>query len=397
MNYQKTIWCILVLLVISSCKKKENEPDPYPAYFLFSEAGKQTTTLGMAQYLGDRESLIVQNVVATPKSNTRQTIFYYLNLKIKSYDIINQIKVAQTTDTGYQHIGNIKLGLNKVGMTSGIARYNPANNTTFLNAWYISYTMGGTVFGGQEFQNFEIKKLVEVGNGFLAIGVKKNGFDDNIEIIRLSPSLTVLWQKEFGGKSIDVPVDALRLCDGNYGILAYTYSKGAGDRDIWYLKIDANGNVITENTYGGTGYDDPVQMEGSSGCNIYIAGSSNSFGAAEHDGYLLCINEKGDKIWEKTYGTPQQDGFTTLSLLPSGNGIVAAGNSAQGIGQPDDIFVVAINISGNEMWRKKYGDANLAEKTKQVLTDDKFYYLATSRFDAQANSDAVFIKDKLNP
>lgn len=67
----------------------------------------------------------------------------------------------------------------------------------------------------------------------------------------------------------------------------------------------------------------------------------------------------------------------------------------QGIGQPEDIFIVCFDEWGNEKWRKKYGEPNLTEMPQSIAADGEFYYLACNRVDANGKYSAVFIKDRL--
>ena len=38
-------------------------------------------------------------------------------------------------------------------------------------------------------------------------------------------------------------------------LLARTDSKGAGDNDIWILRLDGSGDIVWDKTYGGIGHD----------------------------------------------------------------------------------------------------------------------------------------------
>ena len=68
------------------------------------------------------------------------------------------------------------------------------------------------------------------------------------------------YVKTFGGSDEDDAISLVQANDGGYVILGTTKStdgdlsdKTTDDRDIWLLKLDAAGEKIWSNTYGGTG------------------------------------------------------------------------------------------------------------------------------------------------
>lgn len=396
MNYQKTIWCILALLVINSCKKDEKVEAQYPAYIFFNEDGKDISITGMARYPFLDQEFVIQTAEVLTQFQQRETKQYILDVSNTSKDIHKAKNTFHFTVGANRHIGSIKLHKNNQQMTGFVANYTTGSTlNTFL------YTLEGRAqiqfptIVNQGLENIEPIRLVDVNDGYLLVGAKINGSDRNVVVVKFSPTFALIWEKEYGGAGNEMAMDAVDLCDNNYGILAYTYSKGAGDRDIWYLKLDRNGYLITDTTYGGAGYEEPQRMITRGGCELYIAGHSSSFGAPEHDAYLLKINDKGSKIWEKTFGTQYHDGFNTLVNIPNTKTFIAAGRSMQGVGQPEDIFLVCFDEDGKELWRKKYGDPNYTELPQDIIADEEFYYLACNRIDIAGKSHGVFIKDRL--
>ncbi len=56
-------------------------------------------------------------------------------------------------------------------------------------------------------------------------------------------------------------------------------SFGAGDEDAWVIKLDANGNVQWQKTYGGKGDDEAYSIQQTSDGGYIVAGWTNSYGA----------------------------------------------------------------------------------------------------------------------
>ena len=397
MNYQKTILCILFLLAIGSCKKDEKVAEAqYPAYLEIKKEGVDISITGMGRYATQNKELVIQTAEVFSQFQQRETNHYVLDVSEKSTRPISE-KIRFYNSSGLdKHLGSLKFEESKSTMAGFAANYTSSN---LLNIYLFRLTgNSGISFlrtTNQSLTNIEPIKFVDVNDGYLLVGAKINGSDRNVVVIKYSLSFNKIWEKEYGGAGNDMAMDAVDLCDTNYGILAYTYSKGAGDRDIWFLKLDRNGYVLSDTTFGGAGYDEPQRIIQQNGCDLYIAGHSASFGAPEHDGYIIKLDYKGNKVWEKTFGTPMHDGFNAITNIPNTKTFIAAGRSMQGIGQPEDIFLVSFDEDGRELWRKKYGDPNLTELPQEIIADNEFYYLACNRIDIAGKSHGLFIKDKL--
>jgi len=51
------------------------------------------------------------------------------------------------------------------------------------------------------------------------------------------------WDKTFGGSSDDMGFSIIQTEDGGYAVAGWTESKGAGNSDVWVIKLDENGNL----------------------------------------------------------------------------------------------------------------------------------------------------------
>jgi len=62
----------------------------------------------------------------------------------------------------------------------------------------------------------------------------------------------ITWDKTFGGRDDDGAESLIQTTDGGYAVAGRTNSKGAGDRDFWVIKLDAQGKspekIDTQNT-----------------------------------------------------------------------------------------------------------------------------------------------------
>ncbi|MFN0030964.1 MAG: hypothetical protein ACKVOR_02275, partial [Flavobacteriales bacterium] len=71
----------------------------------------------------------------------------------------------------------------------------------------------------------------------------------------------VIWQQTYGGMDWDFGYKIIAHPDGGYLICGKTYSMGNGGSDGYLLHIDTEGNLISEWSYGGEGDDEFVDVE----------------------------------------------------------------------------------------------------------------------------------------
>ena len=65
----------------------------------------------------------------------------------------------------------------------------------------------------------------------------------------------VYWAKTYGGSSDDWAYSVAIAPNGDIIVTGRTESFGAGGRDFWVLRLDENGNVKWQKTYGGSDED----------------------------------------------------------------------------------------------------------------------------------------------
>jgi hypothetical protein len=84
-----------------------------------------------------------------------------------------------------------------------------------------------------------------------------------------------IWEQNFRTNRIDIAKDAISTSDDGLLLLTQTSSFGNGGYDAMLSKLDENGEVLWEKTYGGSASDHPGHvLEGPNG-NFTILGLSN--------------------------------------------------------------------------------------------------------------------------
>ncbi len=181
-------------------------------------------------------------------------------------------------------------------------------------------------------------------------------------------SATSMWSKTYGGAGNDTGQgQTVQTSDGGYAISGDTNSSGAGGMDFWLIKTDASGNMQWNKTYGGALDESAKHMTQASDGGYAISGGTYSFGAGGQDAWLVKTDANGNMLWNKTYGgTGDDSGYGLVQTSDGGYAIVVITNSFGAGGY--DTWLIKTDASGNMQWNQTYGGAQ----------DDWGYYLIQS-------------------
>jgi transcriptional regulator with XRE-family HTH domain len=72
--------------------------------------------------------------------------------------------------------------------------------------------------------------------------------------------------------------------------------------DFQLTVFTKEGEIQLQKTYGGTSYDKASAVLPTSDGGYFLLGSTSSFGAGNYDMLLIRTDEKGEVVWQKTYG-----------------------------------------------------------------------------------------------
>lgn len=79
-----------------------------------------------------------------------------------------------------------------------------------------------------------------------------------------------------------------------------TNSYGVASYNVWLIKTDSNGNELWNNTFGGHGNSDTSFVQQTLEGGYIIAGSTNSYGAGLYYPWLTKTDANGNELWNRT-------------------------------------------------------------------------------------------------
>lgn len=232
--------------------------------------------------------------------------------------------------------------------------------------------------------NYLIAATVKAGNGNVS---NFYGGDSDIWIVKVDPSGNILWEKNYGGSDEDVVEDLAVTADGGFAFIGNTYSNDhdvsslLGTGSMWLVRLDANGNILWERTYGGSSIDHGKALETTPTGGFIIGADCLStdgdltniprFGASV-DVWLFEVNALGDIVWSNVYGGTGSDQIIEFNRLSDGGYMLNCyissndGHVSTSFGGTD-VWLVRVDSVGNIMWENTFGGLRSDYSRTEVL------------------------------
>ncbi len=180
------------------------------------------------------------------------------------------------------------------------------------------------------------------------------------------------FAKAYGGSSEDRARSVVLGSDGNYLVVGWTQTYGAGAEDWLVLKLSPSGEVLWAKAYGGSSWDRAYSAVAAPGGCFVLAGQTESFGAGEEDVLVVKLDFSGEVEWARAYGLDgAEEGFSIART--SDDGFVVAGSAFEA--SDWDMLVLKLDSLGNLQWAKALGSSEDEEAYSIVQTADGGFVL----------------------
>lgn len=203
----------------------------------------------------------------------------------------------------------------------------------------------------------------------------------------------IQWQKSIGGSGNESGNSIKQTSDGGY-IVAGTTNNGnptTGYDDALVTKLDSNGNVEWQKTFGGAMSDDISSIQQTIDGGYILSGSSNSTNGdfsgnlGGYDFWVVKLDNNGTIQWQKFLGGSETDRASYIQQTSDGGYIVVgdswsnkniisgAGGQVTGNHGGQDIWVAKLNSTGTIQWQKAMGGSGYEFATYIQQTSDGGY------------------------
>ncbi len=254
--------------------------------------------------------------------------------------------IQQTTDGGYIAAGD---------------HYTSSGS----DAWVLKLDANGNVqwqrtYGSSSDEDYANVIQQTPDGGFILVGATYSygAGDGDFWLIKLASSGIIQWQKTYGGSDYEEAYSIQQTTDSGYIIAGYTDSFGAGNNDFWVLKVDTTGNIQWQKTYG-SGDEQEVahSVQQTSDGGYVVAGETYSFGGGSADFWVLRLDQNGDIQWQKSYGSA--DGELAYSIQQTADGrFIIAGETYSFSTYEYDALIIKLDSNGNIEWQHTYGGSD---------------------------------------
>ncbi|MBU0487920.1 MAG: T9SS type A sorting domain-containing protein [Bacteroidetes bacterium] len=237
--------------------------------------------------------------------------------------------------------------------------------------WIKSY---GTTLNESAYGLIETRNKDFVFAGFTN-GAGAGGYD--FYIVRVDSLGDTLWTRTIGGADWDFAYSLAETPDSGIVVAGESYSFSSGNSDMFVVKLSASGDSLWSKHYGGSGYECAYSIVADLDSNLLLAGSTTSFGAGNEDVYLVKLKPDGDSLWTKTYGG-EADDLANSCITYSGGGYAIAGITGSFGGGMNDYWLLRTNESGDTLFTKTYGSYDNEEAYTVCETFEGGFVIAGS-------------------
>jgi hypothetical protein len=266
-------------------------------------------------------------------------------------------------------------------------------NKTFLEGWgtelrfAINLTDGYLLVGNEFFSSGEVRGYVAridnqgdlqwmkilgegatgklfsgiaVNDGFVVFGLSSQsiGGRSSVWAVKLDLTGNMIWSRTYGVSADSAARSGLMTQDGDYLVAGYSDSIGDGNYDFFLLKLNTNGDILWNSTYGGEGSQKAYSITNANGG--YVVVGDIQLPKSTTNAWVLKVDPAGNILWNKSIGGKDADSAAYVTISRGGGYLVSGFTFSFGAGNRD-FWLFKISDSGEVLWSSTQGDNGFQE------------------------------------
>jgi len=253
-------------------------------------------------------------------------------------------------------------------------------------------------FGGTEqalnYDDFGESVINLADGGYLVVGGSESFGDDNdidIYAFRLDVDGNEKWSQTYDAGWQEYAYKVKETTNGTFVLAGFIRNNPGDFADAYMLEIDADGNLLWDNQFGGPGFDAFYDVAEANDGGFVFAGQLNNDTAGEAANFLAVkTNNVGIPEWIKGLGGTGED--IARSIIATENGYAVFGHDENLTDDTNENYLVQLNNDGEVLWERHYVYAENNYGHDLLETTDGFYALTGFQATPGSSSDAFIIK-----
>jgi hypothetical protein len=263
------------------------------------------------------------------------------------------------------------------------------------DVWLIKTDVNGNMewnktYGGAA--SDDVQFMIADDDGYI-IAARTYSFgegDADLWLIKTDFNGHMVWNRTYGGPQTEWCWSIVKTSDDGYALLGRTNSYGTGNNDFWLVKTDSEGLLDWNKTIGDTGDERGRFLVNTVDGGFLLLGWTNSSGAGLVDFWLVKTDSYGNSQWNKTYGG--ESGDRGKVIVKTENNGYLLGGSTTSFGEGDnDIWLVRVDNTGNQIWNKTYGGQERETVESMLVTNDGGYAFVCYTYSFGAGDQDVWL------
>ena len=194
-------------------------------------------------------------------------------------------------------------------------------------------------------------------------------------LIKCTTEGVVVWYKYWEYPEVSWFATKIALdADGNTYVTG-NYDYFNNKKDIVLLKFASDGSLLWQKKWDGGYTDEARNLAVGPNGNLYLVGSTNSFGAGQTDVLLLKYSPEGDLLLQQTWGGSDVEIPSDICVDNSGN-VIVTGHTIEIGNVYASAFVLKYSPDGTLVWQRYWRTSAEAEG-RQVFCDETGAIYAT--------------------
>lgn len=212
--------------------------------------------------------------------------------------------------------------------------------------------------------------------------------DDDLWIVKVSPTGSIIWERSYG--SVDQSDMGLHVAARPDGGCFVSGHRGMDDWDVWVINLDSDGTELWARTYGGSTIDIGQSIVATADGGALLAGWTGSSDGdvstplhGVYDGWLVKLDANGDIEWDRTYGGSGVNQFVDILALPGGDYLILGTSTSANGDVPEnngnwDVWVMRVDASGTILWSHSYGGSDPDGPSTVILYQGNYLIAGTA-------------------